>query len=289
MASLPEHQQPHFILIPLMAQGHMIPMMDMAKLLAQRGVIITFITTSLNATRLRMTVDWAVNSGLQIRLFELHFPCIEAGLPDGCENLDMIPFTSDMAKKFFIAIEMLQQPVEKFLQEQEHPLPSCMISDVGVAWTNDTARKFGIPRLVFHGTSCFSLLCSDNVSHYNSHESVGSEFEPFLIRGLPHRIEITRAQLPGAFANTSNMQHIHDRVEEAELAADGVMLNSFDELEMEYVDRYRKATRKRIWAVGPVSLCNKEILDKHLPRFAITVDRDRIGPRGLKPIVHLGN
>ncbi|KAJ8622786.1 hypothetical protein MRB53_031315 [Persea americana] len=157
-----------------------------------------------------MIVDRAVNSGLQIRLFELHFPCIEAGLPDGFENLDMIPFASDMAKKFFIAIEMLQQPVEKFLQEQKHPLPSCMISDVGVAWTNDTARKFGIPRLVFHGTSCFSLLCSDNVNHYNSHESVESEFEPFLIHGLPHRIQTTMAQLP--FANTSNMQHIQDRV-----------------------------------------------------------------------------
>ncbi|KAJ8622789.1 hypothetical protein MRB53_031318 [Persea americana] len=263
MASLQEHQQPHFLMIPLMAQGHMIPMMDMAKLLAQRGAVITFITTPLNAARLRTTVDRTVNSSdLQIRLVELRFPCLEAGLPDGYENLDMVPFAADMAMKFFVAIEMLQQPVEKLLQEHEHPLPSCMISDMSISWTSEIAQKFCIPRLVFHGTSSFSLLCSYNVRHCNAHESVGSESEPFLIPGLPHRIEITKAQLPSSFVTNSDMQHLRDKIRKAESSADGVVLNSFDELEMEYVDMYRKATGKRTWAVGPVSLCNKETLDK---------------------------
>ncbi|XXG83658.1 hypothetical protein AAC387_Pa10g1357 [Persea americana] len=250
-------------MIPLMAQGHMIPMMDMAKLLAQRGAVITFITTPLNAARLRTTVDRTVNSSdLQIRLVELRFPCLEAGLPDGYENLDMVPFAADMAMKFFVAIEMLQQPVEKLLQEHEHPLPSCMISDMSISWTSEIAQKFCIPRLVFHGTSSFSLLCSYNVRHCNAHESVGSESEPFLIPGLPHRIEITKAQLPSSFVTNSDMQHLRDKIRKAESSADGVVLNSFDELEMEYVDMYRKATGKRTWAVGPVSLCNKETLDK---------------------------
>ncbi|KAJ8622788.1 hypothetical protein MRB53_031317 [Persea americana] len=263
MASLQKHQQPHFLMIPIMAQGHMIPMMDMAKLLAQRGAVITFITTPLNAARLRTTVDRTVNSSdLQIRFVELRFPCLEAGLPDGCENIDMIPFAADMKKKFFVAIEMLQQPVEKLLQEHEHPLPSCMISDTFISWTSETAQKFCIPRLVFHGTSSFSLLCSYNVRHCNAHESVGSESEPFLIPGLSHRIEITKAQLPGSFVTNSDMKHLYDKIREAESSADGVVLNSFDELEMEYADMYRKATGKRTWAVGPVSLCNKETLDK---------------------------
>eukprot|EP00268_Persea_americana_P006396 TRINITY_DN12314_c0_g1_i5.p1 TRINITY_DN12314_c0_g1~~TRINITY_DN12314_c0_g1_i5.p1 ORF type:complete len:520 (+),score=92.47 TRINITY_DN12314_c0_g1_i5:73-1632(+) len=263
MASLQKHQQPHFLMIPVMAQGHMIPMMDMAKLLAQRGAVITFITTPLNATRLRTTVDRTVNSSdLQIRLVELRFPCLEAGLPNGCENIDMIPFAADMKKKFFVAIEMLQQPVEKLLQEHEHPLPSCMISDMSISWTSEIAQKFCIPRLVFHGTSSFSLLCSYNVRHCNAHESVGSESEPFLIPGLPHRIEITKAQLPSSFVTNSDMKHLYDKIRKAESSADGVVLNSFDELEMEYADMYRKATGKRTWSVGPVSLCNKETLDK---------------------------
>jgi hypothetical protein len=41
--------QPHFVLIPLMAQGHMIPMIDMARLFAERGVIVSLVTTPYNA------------------------------------------------------------------------------------------------------------------------------------------------------------------------------------------------------------------------------------------------
>ncbi|KAG2289668.1 hypothetical protein Bca52824_049272 [Brassica carinata] len=39
----------HFVLFPFMAQGHMIPMVDIARLLAQRGVTITIVTTPYNA------------------------------------------------------------------------------------------------------------------------------------------------------------------------------------------------------------------------------------------------
>ncbi|KAK6778491.1 hypothetical protein RDI58_025209 [Solanum bulbocastanum] len=83
--------QPHFVLFPFMAQGHMIPMMDIARLLAQRGVIITILTTHLNANRFKKVVDRAVEIGLKIQVVHLYFPSLEAGLPEGCENFDMLP------------------------------------------------------------------------------------------------------------------------------------------------------------------------------------------------------
>ncbi|KAH0723940.1 hypothetical protein KY289_006984 [Solanum tuberosum] len=83
--------QPHFVLFPFMAQGHMIPMIDMARLLAQRGVMITILTTRLNANRFKYVVDHAIETGLQIQVVHLYFPSIEAGLPEGCENFDMLP------------------------------------------------------------------------------------------------------------------------------------------------------------------------------------------------------
>ncbi|KAF8395305.1 hypothetical protein HHK36_019248 [Tetracentron sinense] len=237
-----------------MAQGHMIPMIDMARLFAQCGVIVTLVTTPLNAFRFQTTIDRATKSGFQIRLIQLRFPCAEAGLPEGCENLDTLP-SQDLGKQFYAATSMLQQPLEQLLGELQ-PLPSCMISDTTLPWTSHVARKFQIPRLVFHGTSCFTLICSHNLVHYKVHESVTSESESIVVPGMPDRIEFTKAQLPVSL-NISL-----DRMREADNKAYGVVVNSFYELEPGYVKEYQKAKGNKVWCIGPVSLCNKETVDK---------------------------
>lgn len=109
---------------------------------------------------------------------------------------------------------------------------------------------------------CFSLLSSHNIKYYNAHQSVTSDSQPFVIPGLPQRIEITKAQLPGTFVTLPDIDDFRDKIQEAELTAYGVVVNSFDELENERVELYRKAINKKVWCVGPVSLCNKENLDK---------------------------
>ncbi|KAF8395296.1 hypothetical protein HHK36_019239 [Tetracentron sinense] len=253
--------QLHFVMFPLMAQGHMIPMIDMARLFAEHGVIVTIITTPLNAFRFKTIIDRAIVSGLPIRLLQLQFPCAEAGLPDGCESLDTVP-SGHLVKNFMVATSMLQQPLEQMLEEFQ-PSPSCIISDMGFPWTSEVARKFHIPRFIFHGTSCFSLLCSHNVILSKVHERVTSEFESFVVPGLPDRIEMTKAQLPSSLnKDSSDLKDIRDQVREAELTAYGVVVNSFDELESRYVEEYKKAKGKKVWCIGPVSLCNKETLDK---------------------------
>ncbi|XP_077246513.1 UDP-glycosyltransferase 73C4-like [Tasmannia lanceolata] len=252
--------QPHLIMIPFLAQGHMIPMIDMARLFAARGAIVTIITTSLNASRYEPIIGRAADSGLKIRLLPLQFPCKEAGLPEGCENLDTVP-SLDLLRNFIDAIGMLQQPVEQFLQEVR-PDPSCIISDTGFPWTSETGQKFGIPRIVFHGMCCFALLCSHNVRHYMPHESVDSDSTPFVVPGLPHKIEVTKGQLPQSVLGRSNRQEFHKRIREAELTAYGVVVNSFEGLEPEFIEYYQKAIGKKVWTIGPMSLNNKEIADK---------------------------
>ncbi|MCD9645581.1 hypothetical protein HAX54_034597 [Datura stramonium] len=63
--------------------SHIIPMVDVAKLLAQRGVTVTLVMTPLNAIRFTAVIDRAIGSGLLIRILELQFPAKEAGLPEG--------------------------------------------------------------------------------------------------------------------------------------------------------------------------------------------------------------
>ncbi|XXG72785.1 hypothetical protein AAC387_Pa07g1802 [Persea americana] len=258
-----EVQQPHFIFIPFLAQGHMIPMMDMARLFAKRGVISTVITTSLNVARFKPVIDRAAESGLPIRLIQLDFPWQEGGLPQGLENVDTID-SPIPGRKFFPALELLQEPIEQFLKEDHQPGPSCMISDFCLPWTYDIACKLHIPRIAFHGTCSFSLLSSLNLQRFKPHEAVSSEFELFVLPGLPHKVEISKAQLQDDIINKGNseMTALFDRFREVDSKSFGVVINSFNELELEYVDYYKKAIGKKAWMIGPVSLCNKEIPDK---------------------------
>jgi UDP-glucosyl transferase 73C len=149
-------ERAHFVLIPLMAQGHTIPMTDMARLLAEHGAQVSFITTPVNASRMAGFIDHTVAAGLTIQFVELHFPAVEFGLPDGCENADMIK-SIDQFKNLMEACAALREPLTAYLRQQI-PSPSCIISDVAHWWTAGIAREFGIPRLSFNGFCGFASL-----------------------------------------------------------------------------------------------------------------------------------
>ncbi|KAL1199289.1 UDP-glycosyltransferase 73D1 [Cardamine amara subsp. amara] len=250
----------HFVLIPLMAQGHLIPMVDISKILARQGHLVTLVSTPQNASRFEKTVERArLESGLEINVVKFPLPYKKFGLPKDCETLDTLP-SKDLLRRFYDAVDKLQEPLERFLEQQEIP-PSCIISDKCLFWTSKTAKKFKIPRIVFHGMCCFSLLSSHNIHLYSPHLSVSSNSEPFSIPGMPHRIEIARAQLPGAFEKLENMDDVRAKMRECESEAFGVIVNSFQELEPGYAEAYAKAINKKVWFVGPVSFCSNRIAD----------------------------
>ncbi|KAJ1376399.1 UDP-glycosyltransferase family, conserved site [Sesbania bispinosa] len=255
-----QSHQLHFLLVPLMSQSHLIPFTEMAKLLAANGVTVTIVLTPLNAARFNKVIDQAKASNLRIQFQVLPFPCLEAGLPEGCENMDTIP-SSEYQHLFFYASNMLQEPLEKWLSELE-TVPSCIISDICLPWTSNVATKFNIPRVVFHIVSCFTLLCSHNISHSKVHERVTSMSEPFVVPDLPDTMEFTKAQLPEAMKQDSkDWKQAIDEFKAAELSAQGILVNTFEELEIMYVRGYEKVARK-VWCIGPLSLHDKLMLEK---------------------------
>ncbi|KAJ7972315.1 Glycosyltransferase [Quillaja saponaria] len=224
----------HFILFPLMAQGHMIPMVDIARLLAQRGVIVTIFTTPKNSARFENVLARAVLSGLSIHLVNVQFPFEEAGLPEGCENIDMLP-SADLGTNFSTAIKLMQKPAEE-LFEILTLKPNCIISDMCIPWTAQIAKKHHIPRIAFHGFSSFALLCLHNV--YNSKVQLPASLDPKL------------------------KDFTEQRLMDADVNSEGVIINTFEELEKEYVKGYKKVRKDKARCIGPVSLCNKNELDK---------------------------
>lgn len=253
--------QLHFVFIPLMAPGHLLPMVDMAKLLARRNVKVTIVTTPLNSIQFQPTIDREIQSGSPIQIQLLPFPNAEAGIPEGCESVDTLP-SMDLMDKFPVALSMLQQPLEELCQKLT-PLPSCIICDKHILCGADIANKFKVPRILFDGTNCFHLLCTHNLYMSKVHEAVSGE-EKFVVPGLPDRIELRKSQLPGLLnpGTGQKLNAFREQVKVGEANAYGIVVNSFEELEGEYVKGYQRVTGCKVWCIGPVSLCNKDNLDK---------------------------
>ncbi|XP_054802120.1 UDP-glycosyltransferase 73C12-like isoform X2 [Prosopis cineraria] len=240
---------------------HLLPMGDLARLVARRNVKVTIMTTPLNAIRVRANIDRERKSGSSITFQLFRFPNAEAGLPEGCESLDTLPST-DLLVNFTKALCMLQDPVEQLFEELS-PTPTCIIFDKHLPFVADIAKKLKVPRITFDGTNCFTLLCNRSLYKSKVYENV-SKSEPFVVPGLPHRIVFKKSQLPELFTVNRGQQlgDLREKIREAEEAACGMIVNSFEELEDEYVKEYRRVTGRKVWCVGPVSISNKDDMDK---------------------------
>ncbi|XVE61621.1 hypothetical protein DITRI_Ditri06bG0055100 [Diplodiscus trichospermus] len=250
--------QLHFVLLPFMAQGHLIPMVDIGRLLAQRDVNVTIVTTPHNAGRVHKSVARTKESGHPIRLVQLQFPGKEVGLPEGCENLDMVVPLEDFAK-FFKAANMMEEEVQK-LFETLTPRPSCIISDMCLYFTSKIASKFLVPRITFHGFSSFYLFCIHNIYSSKILDSITSDSEYFTTPGLPDTVEFTKVQLP--VERDESWKEIFEQMEKADQESYGAVINTFEELESWYVKKYKKVRKDKAWFIGPVSLSHQDEEDK---------------------------
>ncbi|KAF2611611.1 hypothetical protein F2Q70_00008470 [Brassica cretica] len=230
----------HFVLFPFMAQGHMIPMVDIAKLLAQRGVAITIITTPNNAARFKNVLHRAIESGLSINLVHVKFPHQEAGLPEGQENVDFLESMGSMAT-FLKAVNMLEEPVQKLIDEMT-PQPSCIISDMCLFYTNKIAKRLNIPKIVFHGFSSFCLLCMHVLrNNHEMLENIKSDKEYFLLPSFPDKVEFTKLQAPVDTHPEGDWKDVLSNLDEADTTSFGVIVNTFEELEPAYVKELKEA------------------------------------------------
>ncbi|XP_062223737.1 UDP-glycosyltransferase 73E1-like [Phragmites australis] len=253
---------PHFVLVPMMAAGHAGPMLDMARALAGRGALVTFVTTPLNLPRIGRAPG---DAALTIRFLPLRFPCAEAGLPEGCESADAIPCLG-LLKNFHDACAKLREPLVARLREADPPA-SCLVSDVCHPWTGGVAREIGVPRLAFDCFCAFSSFCMRQMTVHRIFEGVDDDKRPVRVPGFPIDVEMSRARSPGNF--TGPGKELADAVMAENARADGLVVNSFAELEPLYIDAYEAAIGKKIWTVGPLFLTT-------MPLTATTEDANAV-------------
>ncbi|PUZ40594.1 hypothetical protein GQ55_9G436900 [Panicum hallii var. hallii] len=240
----------HFVMMPLMAQGHVLPMVDLARLIAGHGARVTVVLTPVNAARNRTVLENVARAGLAVDVAEIPFPGNAVGLPEGFESLDMVTDIS-LGIRFYQAWDLLAEPLEAYLRSLPRR-PDCLVADACGSWTAGVTRRLGVPRLILPVTSAFHLLATHNLITHGTYDRAADDFEPFELPDFPVRVVVNRA----ASLGLPLMEKHQREMIEAVATADGVFINTSTDLEGVFVERYAEAISRKVWAVGPLCLLN---------------------------------
>ncbi|GAB2251826.1 hypothetical protein Droror1_Dr00004673 [Drosera rotundifolia] len=144
-----QSQKPHAVCIPVPAQGHINPMMKLAKLLHHRGFHITFVNTEYNHKRLLKSRGPSSLDGLPSFRFE--------AIPDGKPPSDNPDVTQDASILDTMERTCLR-PFMELVGSLDGPPVSCVIADAVLLFTVDAAEKLGVRIVQLWTSSASSFL-----------------------------------------------------------------------------------------------------------------------------------
>nr|AYA22041.1 UFGT9 [Fagopyrum tataricum] len=190
-----------------------------------------------------------MNPNLSINLSLLPSPS-DPDLPTGSESLDSLP-SLELRTRFLVACNSLLQPTRSILKNINLK-PSFLISSFH--WTSDLASEFGIPRFNFGTVSCFTLFVTHQMQAHNLIGNGKPDSDPFVIPGLPHRIEFTNAQLPLMLRKSVGNAGKNARNQSVRSldSCDGILMNTFEDLEFDYCKLYQ-GIKENVFCIGPLS------------------------------------
>ncbi|XP_027367410.1 soyasapogenol B glucuronide galactosyltransferase-like [Abrus precatorius] len=247
------------ICLPFISPSHLIPGVEIGRIFAMHGVDVTIITTPANAAVFQSSIDRDSSRGRSIRTHVVKFPQV-AGLPEGREMVNA-DTPKDMATKILEGLHILAGQFQQLFREMK---PDFIVTDMFYPWSVDTAAELGIPRLIYVGGTYLAHCAMDSLEQFAPHTKVDSDDESFLLPGLPHKLEMTRWQIPERFKveNHEFSEHMR-KAKESEKRSYGSVFKSFYALEGAYEDHYKATTGTKSWSVGPISSwVNQDDADK---------------------------
>eukprot|EP01018_Ginkgo_biloba_P031098 Gb_02691 [translate_table: standard] len=248
-------QNPHIVAFPFVAQGHLIPFLELAKLLASQGLTVSYVSTPRNISRLQPQVDRArQDSNLDIRLVSLPMPSIE-GVPPGIESGDNVPL--HIATILLTSSHALAQPFEQWLAKNTDincsSPPVCIIGDMFTGWLHQSAAKFEIPTVVFHTSGAFGISVLHSLVNYTPQKTVeGNDY--FEVPELSFDLKLRKSDLPVVTRDpdTDPLREFLKEQLNLSLNGRGLVFNSFYELEPLGIDHFRALTGRPVWSIGPI-------------------------------------
>eukprot|EP00257_Ricinus_communis_P022964 XP_015582829.2 LOW QUALITY PROTEIN: UDP-glycosyltransferase 91A1-like [Ricinus communis] len=248
----------HIAMFPWLAFGHMIPWLEFAKLLAEKGHRISFISTPKNIDRLPKIPPMLVTS---INYVRIPLPSLQ-GLPPNAEaTMDLPPSKVRHLKK---AVDMLQQPMTHLL---ESLAPDWVLFDFAPYWIPSVAAKLGIK-------SAFFTICTATMVAFLGPSSLlingdddRKKLEDFTVPPkwvtFPSTIAYRYYDIKNTFdCAEDNISGVSDflRWGWCLKSSDIIMVRSCSEFEPEWLELLESIHQKRVFPVGqlPPTACETD-------------------------------
>ncbi|KAK4261419.1 hypothetical protein QN277_004420 [Acacia crassicarpa] len=138
----------HIVMFPWLAFGHIIPYLELAKLIAEKGHHVSFVSAPRNIDRLPKLPP---HLSPLIKLVKLPLPKVH-DLPHDAEATIDVPY--NVVQHLKKAYDELQQPMTLFLESSK---PDWILYDFAPYWIGPIASKLGIKTAFFCITMAMSM------------------------------------------------------------------------------------------------------------------------------------
>ncbi|KAE8684675.1 7-deoxyloganetin glucosyltransferase [Hibiscus syriacus] len=252
--------KPHAVCLPFPAQGHVNPMMQLARLLHSRGFHITFVNSEFNHRRLIRSRGVEAVKGLP----DFQFETIPDGLPPSdADATQPVPRICDSTRRtcFTPFLELLS----KLNSSPQVPPVTCVVSDGIMNCGTKAAQVIGVPCVQLWTSSTISFMGYLQYKELVQTGIVPFKDENFVSDGtLEKSIDIPRMpnmrykDMPSLIRTTDPkdiMLNFCIEVSHECLEFSSIIFNTFDDLDKEVLQVLADKT-PNIYAIGPLaSLC----------------------------------
>ncbi|KAI4299103.1 hypothetical protein L6164_032594 [Bauhinia variegata] len=268
MVKMDDLLKPHVICVPLPAQGHINPMLRLAKLLHFNGFYITFVHTQFNFDRLMKSRGQDSLKGLS----GFRFETISDGLPPANQRgiLDLPALCTTLPVD---GLSSLRDLIARLGDSPDVPPVTCILSDGVTGFTLKVAQEFNIPEFMLFTPSACGLLGYLNFEELQKRGYFPLKDEKNLFDGyldtavdwVPEMKGVRLKDLPTFFRTTDpseTMFHYNVDCVNNAVKAKGIILNTFEDLEAEVLDGIRKKY-PQLYPIGPLPMLLKQFLSSN--------------------------
>ncbi|GFZ19246.1 UDP-Glycosyltransferase superfamily protein [Actinidia rufa] len=180
--------KPHVLAIPYPAQGHVIPLLELAQWLVKHGFKVTFVNTDFNHERVLNAFSGEDDVGDQI-----HLVSIPDGLGSQEDRNDLVKLTESI---FQVMPGKLEELIEKINGSDDNMI-TCLVADENMGWALEVAQKMQISRAAFWPASAALLALAFSIPQLIDKEIIEHD-------GIPTRSQMIQLSPSMPVMSTEN-------------------------------------------------------------------------------------